>query len=372
MDKRNEVVVTELPQKMTGRPYLLGDILDEHVRKYLHFLRDKGAVISTDIVMSCAQGIIKNEDARLLASNSGPIVLTKSWGKSLLQRMGFVKRRASTSAKVSLPHFESLKTQFLLDVMVNVQMDEIPNELIINWDQTAINYIPSGSWTMAKSGSQRVEIVANDDKRQITAAVFAGTLTGDFLPPQLIYQGTTNRCLPKVSFPGDWNVTCTANHWSNEETMKLYLTEILILYVTRKRNELKLAENHRALVIFDQFKGQVTASIFTLLEENNITIVLVPENCTDRLQPLVNKPAKSFLRSKFQDWYADKVCQQLVNQEESTVDLRLSVVKPLAAKWMIQFFDYIKTKPEIVINGFSGAGIVSMLHTFSFCSNNLQ
>ena len=138
---------------------------------------------------------------------------------------------------------------------------------------------------------------------------------------------------------------------------------------------MKLAENHRALVIFDQFKGQVTASIFTLLEENNITIILVPPNCTDRLQPLdisVNKPAKSFLRSKFQDWYADKVCQQLVNQEESTVDLRLSVVKPLAAKWIIRFFDYIKTKPEIVINGFSGAGIVSMLHTFSFCSNNLQ
>ena len=64
MDKRNEVVVTEFPQKKTGRPYLLGDILDECVRKYIHFLRDKGAVISTDIVMSCAQGIIKNEDAR--------------------------------------------------------------------------------------------------------------------------------------------------------------------------------------------------------------------------------------------------------------------------------------------------------------------
>ena len=52
---------------------------------------------------------------------------------------------------------------------------------------------------MEKSGSQRVKIAANDDKRHITA-VFAGTLTGDFLPPQLIYQGTTNR-LPKVLSP---------------------------------------------------------------------------------------------------------------------------------------------------------------------------
>ena len=132
--------------------------------------------------------------------------------------------------------------------------------------------------------------------------------------------------------------------------MKLYLTEILIPYVTRKRNECKLAENYRALVIFDQFKGQVTASIFTLLEENNIAIVLVPANCTDRLQPLdisVNKPAKSFLRSKFQDWYADKVCQQLVNQEDSAVDLRLSVVKPLAAKWMIHFLTTLRLNQKL-------------------------
>ena len=94
--------------------------------------------------------------------------------------MGFVKRRASTIAKVSLSNFNDLKAQFLFDIMINVRMDEIPDQLIINWDQTAINYVPSGSWTMEKSGSQRVEIVANDDKRQITA-VFAGTLTGDLL-----------------------------------------------------------------------------------------------------------------------------------------------------------------------------------------------
>ena len=39
---------------------------------------------------------------------------------------------------------------------------------------------------MEKEGSKRVEIVGVDDKRQITA-VFAGSLAGDFLPPQLIF-----------------------------------------------------------------------------------------------------------------------------------------------------------------------------------------
>ena len=68
-------------------------------------------------------------------------------------------------------------------------MKEIPFDLVINWDKTEIHYVPVGAWTMEKEGSKRVEIVAVDDKRQLTA-VFAGSLTEHFLPPQLIYKGS--------------------------------------------------------------------------------------------------------------------------------------------------------------------------------------
>ena len=50
-----------------------------------------------------------------------------------------------------------------------------------------------------------------------------------------------------------------------------------------------------ALVIMDNFRGQVTPSVVSLLEDNNIQVCLLPANITDRLQPLdisVNKPAK--------------------------------------------------------------------------------
>ena len=39
---------------------------------------------------------------------------------------------------------------------------------------------------MESEGSRRVEIAGKDDKRQITT-VFAGSMIGDFLPPQLVY-----------------------------------------------------------------------------------------------------------------------------------------------------------------------------------------
>jgi len=42
-------------------------------------------------------------------------------------------------------------------------MDEIPYELILNFDQTALNYVPVMSWTMEEEGAKRVEGVA---KRQ--------------------------------------------------------------------------------------------------------------------------------------------------------------------------------------------------------------
>lgn len=65
-------------------------------------------------------------------------------------------------------------------------MDEVPPELIINFDQTGINYVPVSSWTMEEAGKKRVEIIGKDDKRQITV-VFGASLSGDFLPVQLVY-----------------------------------------------------------------------------------------------------------------------------------------------------------------------------------------
>ena len=50
-----------------------------------------------------------------------------------------------------------------------------------------------------------------------------GTMDGEFLCPQLIYQGKTKACLQKHQFPSGWHISHTPNHWSNEETMKEYV-----------------------------------------------------------------------------------------------------------------------------------------------------
>ena len=86
-------------------------------------------------------GLVLNKDANLLAENGGHISLTKHWARYLLSRMGFVKRRANTKSKVSVEQFNELKELFLLDFNNAVEMDNVPEELVINWDQTGINYV---------------------------------------------------------------------------------------------------------------------------------------------------------------------------------------------------------------------------------------
>ena len=78
-----------------------------------------------------------------------------------------------------------------------------------------------------------------------------------------------------------------------------------------------------------------TAQVLKLLDDNHILYITVPNNCTDRLQPLdvsVNKPAKDFLRAKFQEWYGLEICQQLERGMTEQVDLRTSTMKPVTAK----------------------------------------
>ena len=70
---------------------------------------------------------------------------------------------------------------------------------------------------------------------------------------------------------------------------------MILPYIEKTRQEMKLRSDYPALVIFDVFRGQTVDEVYELLEQNHMYVVKVPSNCTDRLQPLdlsVNKPTK--------------------------------------------------------------------------------
>ena len=137
------------------------------------------------------------------------------------------------------------------------------------------------------------------------------------------------------------------HHWSNEETTVDYLEKSPFPYISRKRQELKLALDYPVFVIFDSFEANVQKKVFILLETHHLLTAVVPANCTDKLQPLdvsANKAAKEFLRRQFHEWYSEQISSQLWRDERTTIqpiDLLMGVVKPIGAKWMVLLFEYL-------------------------------
>ena len=287
--------------------------------------------------------------------------LSKDWAKRLLSRMGYVKRKATSKVTISST---GLKVQFLNDIRTVVSLEEIPMELIINWDQTPIKFVPVSNWTHDKKGTERIQLAGLDDKRQITATI-TGNILGHLLPAQLIYGGKTPACLPKVDFPPKWHITYSSNHWANEETMVVYIHNVLFPYVEQIRAKLALANSHPALTIYDSFKAQFTLRVLNMLGSNNIYIVGVPPNCTSQLQPMdlsVNKSLKDSLRRSFQEWYASQIHLQLANGgNHEPIDFRLSILKPLSARWFMDAFSHVQANPDVVKNGFVEAEITEKL-----------
>ena len=91
-----------LKTKQKGKPLLLGEELDAAVQEYVSSLRITGGVVNTVVIRAAAEGIIAARDITKLSSHGGHINVTKSWAISLLNRMGYVKRKASTSQILQL------------------------------------------------------------------------------------------------------------------------------------------------------------------------------------------------------------------------------------------------------------------------------
>ena len=205
---------TSLPKSPRGRPLMLGDI-DLRVQTYITNARLNGAAVGTRMVMAAAEGIVTKTARHQLTSYGGHISITKTWAQSLLHRMGYVQRKGTKDVKHVPKDFDKLQHNWLTKINESTNEHSIPDDMILNWDQTGCQLTPGGNWTMEKEGSKQVTIAGSNDKRQITLLLTV-TKAGTLLPPQLIYSGKTSKCLPATRFPSDWDPTFTSNHWSNE------------------------------------------------------------------------------------------------------------------------------------------------------------
>ena len=142
------------------------------------------------------------------------------------------------------------------------------------------------------------------------------------------------------------------------------MEKVIIPYIDKTIDENDLPLRQHALCLFDVYAAHRGEELLKLLKDRNVDVVFIPASCTDKLQPLdleLNAPFKQAMKAEFEDFYADCIAKQMKDGEKSLsevhVDLRLSVVKPLHAKWLVKAHEGISNKETLIKKAWSMAGI---------------
>ena len=128
-----------MQQKKTGRPLLVGEDVESQVRELIRESRASACVVNTAVIIGAATGIVKAKDANILIENGGYLDLSKEWAQRLMTRMGLVKRKGSTAAKITDEDFYRLKEQYLTDIEMISKFSNIPKDLVI---KLQFKYVP--------------------------------------------------------------------------------------------------------------------------------------------------------------------------------------------------------------------------------------
>ena len=164
-------------------------------------------------------------------------------------------------------------------------------------------------------------------------------------------------------------MSANEKHFRNTtESLKL-LDEIIIPYVTSKHKPKERGVNHPALLLMDDFRGQMTDPVLLKLRESNIFLVRVPPNMNCLFHPLdltVKGAAKAFLKGKYTEWYSGEISKALADSialDDVEIKLKLSVLKPLQAKWIVEIYKYLTSEKgnDVIGNGWKSAGITGAI-----------
>ena len=122
---------------MVSLNFLVITYIDTQLQAYIRASRAQGFVVKSFLVTAGAMGIANktNPSGPPLLENNAEI-LNKSWVKSILFRMGYVKHRGTTTAKINPDNFQSLQETILEQIQIIIKFEDIPLHLIFNWDQT--------------------------------------------------------------------------------------------------------------------------------------------------------------------------------------------------------------------------------------------
>ena len=252
IQEQKEMGVEPKIGKARGRPLILDEALDLKLRSMLVKLLLAGVGVNIHVVSGVLNGLIRANPERF--GKYMEFKVTRSWARSLYQRMKFLRRAVTTSRPViTRSLWVEVRSQFLYEITDKVLKHNIPDELIINVDQTPSKFVATGNVTMAAKGEKHISRAGATDKRAI-AVTLSESLDGHILPFQLIYTGKMQISLPNVAFPDGFCLAYNQKHWSNEtETIRL-IEDVLVPYIEKVMEEKFLPPSQKSLLLWDALR----------------------------------------------------------------------------------------------------------------------
>ena len=239
-----------------------------------------GAVISRKMVIAIGTGIIKANCPSKLNDFGGHIALAESWAGGVLKSVEWSKRKGTTGKiEPSKQFLLEEKLKFQRRITSIIEEHDVPKELILILDQTLLSYVSPGKYTFNPKGAKTVPIKGIDDKRQITAT-FTVSMTGKFLPIQLVYERKTPRSRPRFDFPANFNVSFSDSPWSNMEKSIELFEKVIFPYLEQAKASLKYPKEQMSLIIMETFKGQDNDVVLDLCKKHMYHVVIIPHSLT--------------------------------------------------------------------------------------------
>jgi hypothetical protein len=281
----------------------------------------------------------------------------------LKKEMGWSLRRSIRPGKKTPENITQILTDATLCLVSTILQHNVPKCLIVNSDQTGVQYSAGAVETYAPIGSKQVEVIGKDEKRTFTLMVGI-SMSGEVLPFQAVYAGKTKGSLPtsvapnytkatkelKFRFESSGNNT----YWSTMVTMQSYVTNILVPYFKSHCNQLDLP-NQLCVWQIDCWSVHKSLEFRSWMRKHYpwIRIHYIPANCTGLFQPCdvgIQRILKLAIRwSALKDIINDTTEQLKANVEPSKVvfERRLPIVRNRSVGWLVNGYEAIN-KHEVV------------------------
>ncbi len=282
----------------------------------------------------------------------------------------FVKRalgwsiRRSTRAGQKIPKdADQILRKASLRIAYVVKHEDIPSALIVNSDQTQVILQQGCNITYAPVGSKQVATVGSEEKRAVTVLASV-TNDGVLLPFQTIYKGSSSLSLPKRKSRSMEEATAagflfesshTNTYWSTQETMRRFVTMILVPYFTMVKVRLGLPPEQCVLWLIDCWSVHRSVEFLDWMAtyHKTIIIIFIPAGCTGLFQPCdvgLQRIFKHSLKISAHDDVVQEVLGQLKEGKavsDIKIETTLGVLRDRTVHWLWTAFNTLN-KPEIV------------------------